>query len=174
MGQKEFEEAAERVQKLSKTPSADILLDLYSLYKQATKGEWHGPCPVCGGTDRFWINEFNGELYTHCRQCHDFTAIKDKLRDDIEIDWSQIDMQVLLKSDGNPTYHLAVVVDDHLMEITHVIRGEEWLPSAPLHVMLYEAFNWEADMPDFAHLPLIMKPDGNGKMSITAKTEKVK
>ena len=78
---------------------------------------------------------------------------------------STLDDKVLLKSDGLATYHLANVIDDHLMKITHVIRGEEWLPSAPLHVMLYEAFNWEADMPDFAHLPLIMKPDGNGKLS---------
>ena len=78
---------------------------------------------------------------------------------------STLDDKVLLKSDGLATYHLANVIDDHLMKITHVIRGEEWLPSAPLHVMLYEAFNWETDMPDFAHLPLIMKPDGNGKLS---------
>ena len=78
---------------------------------------------------------------------------------------STLDDKVLLKSDGLATYHLANVIDDHLMKITHVIRGEEWLPSAPLHVLLYEAFNWEAEMPDFAHLPLIMKPDGNGKLS---------
>ncbi|MEZ7971689.1 MAG: glutamate--tRNA ligase [Cytophagales bacterium] len=78
---------------------------------------------------------------------------------------STLDDKVLLKSDGLATYHLANVIDDHLMKITHVIRGEEWLPSAPLHVMLYEAFNWETDMPVFAHLPLIMKPDGNGKLS---------
>jgi glutamyl-tRNA synthetase len=70
---------------------------------------------------------------------------------------------VLYKSDGMPTYHLANIVDDHLMRITHVIRGEEWLPSAPLHVLLYEAFGWER--PVFAHLPLILKPDGNGKLS---------
>jgi len=78
---------------------------------------------------------------------------------------STLDDKVLLKSDGLATYHLANVIDDHLMKITHVIRGEEWLPSAPLHVLLYEAFKWEAEMPDFAHLPLIMKPDGNGKLS---------
>jgi len=72
---------------------------------------------------------------------------------------------VLFKSDGMPTYHLANVVDDYLMKITHVIRGEEWLPSTPLHVMLYKYLGWEADMPEFAHLPLILKPDGNGKLS---------
>ena len=78
---------------------------------------------------------------------------------------STLDDKVILKSDGLATYHLANVIDDYLMKITHVIRGEEWLPSAPLHVLLYEAFNWESNMPDYAHLPLIMKPDGNGKLS---------
>jgi glutamyl-tRNA synthetase len=74
-----------------------------------------------------------------------------------------LDDKVLFKSDGMPTYHLANIVDDHLMEISHVIRGEEWLPSLPLHVLLYEAFGWEK--PQFAHLPLLLKPDGNGKLS---------
>jgi len=74
-----------------------------------------------------------------------------------------LDDKVLFKSDGMPTYHLANIVDDHLMETTHVIRGEEWLPSMPLHVMLYRAFGWDA--PEFAHLPLILKPIGNGKLS---------
>jgi glutamyl-tRNA synthetase len=76
---------------------------------------------------------------------------------------NELDDKVLYKSDGMPTYHLANVVDDMTMNISHVIRGEEWLPSAPLHVMLYKAFEWEA--PSFAHLPLILKPDGNGKLS---------
>ena len=76
-----------------------------------------------------------------------------------------LDDKVLFKSDGMPTYHLANVVDDHLMEITHVIRGEEWLPSLPLHVLLYRAFGWEATKPQFAHLPLILKPTGKGKLS---------
>lgn len=74
-----------------------------------------------------------------------------------------LDDKVLFKSDGMPTYHLANIVDDHLMEISHVIRGEEWLPSAPLHVLLYQAFNWKA--PEFAHLPIILKPVGKGKLS---------
>ena len=76
-----------------------------------------------------------------------------------------LDDKVLFKSDGMPTYHLANVVDDHLMEITHVIRGEEWLPSLPLHVLLYQAFGWENTKPQFAHLPLILKPTGKGKLS---------
>lgn len=78
---------------------------------------------------------------------------------------STIDDKILVKSDGMPTYHLANVVDDRLMKITHVIRGEEWLPSAPLHVLLYRYFGWEEEMPRFAHLPLLLKPDGNGKLS---------
>ncbi len=83
--------------------------------------------------------------------------VKDKLRGNIEIDWSQVDMQVLLKTDGNPTYHLAVVVDDHLMEITHIIRGEEWINSAPKHILLFEYFGW--DMPELIHMPLLRNPD---------------
>jgi len=92
-------------------------------------------------------------------------AIQDLLRGEIELDWAQVDAQILLKSDGMPTYHLANVVDDHLMQITHVIRGEEWLPSAPLHVWLYQSLGWEESMPQFAHLPLLLKPEGNGKLS---------
>ena len=88
---------------------------------------------------------------------------EDEIRGIVSFQTNQLDDKVLLKSDGMPTYHLANVVDDHLMEITHVIRGEEWLPSTPLHVLLYKSFEWE--MPSFAHLPLILKPDGKGKLS---------
>ncbi len=88
---------------------------------------------------------------------------KDIIRDWVVVHSSTIDDKVLLKSDGMPTYHLANIVDDHLMEVTHVIRGEEWLPSAPLHILLYKAFGWKA--PEFAHLPLLLKPEGNGKLS---------
>lgn len=90
-------------------------------------------------------------------------AMHDLVRKDINIDTSLLDDKVLFKSDGMPTYHLANVVDDHLMGITHVIRGEEWLPSMALHVLLYESFGWER--PEFAHLPLILKPTGKGKLS---------
>ena len=89
----------------------------------------------------------------------------DVIRGWIVFNSSQLDDKVLLKEDGLPTYHLANIVDDHLMEITHVIRGEEWLPSAPLHIMLYRYFGWEDAMPEFAHLPLLLKPDGKGKLS---------
>ena len=83
--------------------------------------------------------------------------VQDMLRGEIEIDWSQVDMQVLLKADGMPTYHLANVVDDHLMKITHVIRGEEWINSAPKHILLYQYFGW--DMPTLCHMPLLRNPD---------------
>lgn len=92
--------------------------------------------------------------------------VKDIIRGDVVINSDIIDDKVIYKSaDSLPTYHLANVVDDHLMDISHVIRGEEWLPSAPLHVMLYEAFGWAGSMPRFAHLPLLLKPEGKGKLS---------
>ncbi len=91
--------------------------------------------------------------------------VRDLIRGDVSVDTSQLDDKVLFKSDGMPTYHLANVVDDYLMKISHVIRGEEWLPSAPLHVLLYRYLGWESVMPQFAHLPLLLKPDGNGKLS---------
>lgn len=94
---------------------------------------------------------------------HQEVRFEDAIRGWVVVHSSNIDDKVLFKSDGMPTYHLANIVDDHLMRITHVIRGEEWLPSAPLHVLIYEAFGWER--PVFAHLPLILKPDGNGKLS---------
>jgi len=92
-------------------------------------------------------------------------AVQDLIRGEVVVSTAALDDKVLFKSDGLPTYHLANVVDDYLMQITHVIRGEEWLPSAPLHVLLYRFFGWEKVMPAFAHLPLILKPDGNGKLS---------
>ena len=91
--------------------------------------------------------------------------LNDMIRGWVMVHSSQIDDKVLMKSDGMPTYHLANVVDDYLMNISHVIRGEEWLPSAPLHVLLYKYFGWESVMPQFAHLPLLLKPNGDGKLS---------
>ncbi|KXB47154.1 glutamate--tRNA ligase [Bacteroidales bacterium KA00344] len=93
-------------------------------------------------------------------------VVNDMIRGEVHVKSDIVDDKVLYKSaDELPTYHLANIVDDHLMEITHVIRGEEWLPSAPLHVMLYQAFGWEDTMPRFAHLPLLLKPEGKGKLS---------
>lgn len=94
---------------------------------------------------------------------NEILELHDIIRGDLKFDTNLLDDKVLFKSDGMPTYHLANIVDDHLMETSHVIRGEEWLPSLPLHHLLYKAFGWEA--PEFAHLPLILKPIGNGKLS---------
>ncbi len=96
---------------------------------------------------------------------NEIVHMSDLIRGNIEVNTTTLDDKVLFKSDGMPTYHLANIVDDHLMEISHVIRGEEWLPSLPLHVLLYRAYGWESTMPQFAHLPLILKPDGKGKLS---------
>jgi len=94
---------------------------------------------------------------------NELVKFHDIIRGDVEVNTSSLDDKVLFKSDGMPTYHLANIVDDHLMEISHVIRGEEWLPSLPLHILLYKAFGWTP--PEFAHMPLTLKPDGKGKLS---------
>ena len=107
----------------------------------------------------------NGEKYViRFKTPVDQTLVmQDLIRGEIKIDTNVLDDKILFKSDGMPTYHLANIVDDHLMEISHVIRGEEWLPSMALHILLYQAFDWQA--PEFAHLPLILKPTGKGKLS---------
>ncbi len=92
-------------------------------------------------------------------------VIHDIIRGEVRVNTSTLDDKVLFKADGMPTYHLANVTDDYLMEISHVIRGEEWLPSLPLHILLYEALGWKENMPEFAHLPLLLKPSGKGKLS---------
>lgn len=92
-------------------------------------------------------------------------SFTDLIRGHVSFETSQVDDKVLLKADGMPTYHLAVVVDDYLMKITHAFRGEEWLPSAPVHLLLWEYLGWKDQMPQWAHLPLILKPDGHGKLS---------
>jgi len=107
----------------------------------------------------------NGEKYVVRFKCFEDNTIKcsDIIRGVVSVDPKLLDDKILYKSDGMPTYHFANVVDDHLMKVSHVIRGEEWLPSLPLHVMLYDAFGWEK--PSFAHLPLILNPTGKGKLS---------
>lgn len=92
-------------------------------------------------------------------------SLHDAIRGTVSFETSLVDDKVLMKADGMPTYHLAVVVDDYKMEISHVFRGEEWLPSAPIHVLLWEYLGWRNEMPEWVHLPLILKPDGNGKLS---------
>lgn len=96
---------------------------------------------------------------------HETVSFTDMIRGEVSFETSQVDDKVLLKADGMPTYHLAVVVDDYLMKISHAFRGEEWLPSAPVHLLLWKYLGWEDAMPQWAHLPLILKPDGNGKLS---------
>lgn len=96
---------------------------------------------------------------------NDTVSFNDMIRGHVMFETNEVDDKVLLKADGMPTYHLAVVVDDYLMKITHAFRGEEWLPSAPVHLLLWEYLGWKADMPQWAHLPLILKPDGHGKLS---------
>lgn len=96
---------------------------------------------------------------------NEVVSFTDMIRGEVSFDTNLIDDKVLLKADGMPTYHLAVVVDDYLMKITHAFRGEEWLPSTPVHLLLWKYLGWEAVMPQWAHLPLILRPDGNGKLS---------
>ncbi|MBV8255157.1 MAG: glutamate--tRNA ligase [Chitinophaga sp.] len=96
---------------------------------------------------------------------NDTLTFTDMIRGEVSFNTGMVDDKVLLKADGMPTYHLAVVVDDYLMKISHAFRGEEWLPSAPVHILLWKHLGWESEMPEWAHLPLILKPDGNGKLS---------
>ena len=110
---------------------------------------------------KLWWTLVNSIVSTKSKD--EILELTDRVRGQIKIDTNTLDDKVLFKSDGMPTYHLANVVDDYLMKITHVIRGEEWLPSLALHQLLYAAFGWEA--PEFAHLPLILKPTGKGKLS---------
>ena len=109
----------------------------------------------------------NGEKYVirYKTERNSFVNFYDEIRGYIKVDTNTLDDKILLKSDGMATYHLASVVDDHIMNISHIIRGEEWLPSAPLHVELYRAFGWEEDMPKLVHLPVVLKPSGKGKLS---------
>lgn len=130
---------------------------------------WHNRLKLCNSlslsAEETQAKLDAGEDYViRFKSPHDETLhLTDIIRGNITIDTNILDDKVLFKSDGMPTYHLANIVDDHLMEITHVIRGEEWLPSLALHFQLYKAFGWEA--PEFAHLPLILKPTGKGKLS---------
>lgn len=96
---------------------------------------------------------------------NEMVVFSDRIRGEVKVNTSTLDDKVLFKSDGFPTYHLANVVDDYLMKISHVIRGEEWLPSTPLHILLYKSLGWENERPEFAHMPLTLKPDGKGKLS---------
>lgn len=134
-------------------------------YNYITRGEMKNSLTLSEAEVKQRIN--NGEDYVIRLRVPENENIKftDIIRGEVEFNSSNIDDKVLIKSDGLPTYHLANVVDDHLMKISHVIRGEEWLSSTPIHVLLYRFFGWESTMPSFAHLPLLLKPDGKGKLS---------
>jgi glutamyl-tRNA synthetase len=133
-------------------------------YGIATRGQMRNSLTLTEAETQEWIR--SREYVVRLKvEPGETIVLEDLIRGRVEVISDQIDDKVLMKSDGMPTYHLANVVDDYLMKVTHVIRGEEWLPSAPLHVLLYRYLGWEPVMPRFAHLPLLLKPDGNGKLS---------
>ncbi len=134
-------------------------------YNRFTRGEMKNSFTI--SEDEVWAKIEKGDTFVirfNIPENEEIT-VNDIIRGEVKVNSSQLDDKVLFKSDGLPTYHFANVVDDRLMKISHVIRGEEWLPSLPLHVLLYRAFGWETEMPQFAHLPLILKPEGKGKLS---------
>ncbi len=134
-------------------------------YNRLTRGEMKNSFTM--SEDDVWKKIENGENFVIRFNIpeNEELIVNDIIRGEVKVNTSQLDDKVLFKSDGLPTYHFANIVDDHLMQISHVIRGEEWLPSLPLHVLLYKAFGWENEMPQFAHLPLLLKPSGKGKLS---------
>lgn len=135
-------------------------------YDAFTRGGMRNSLTLNGDEVQALIDAGNQYVVRFKIEANQEVLVNDLIRGEVKYNSSVLDDKVLFKSADNlPTYHLANIVDDHLMEITHVIRGEEWLPSAPLHVLLYKAFGWEATMPQFAHLPLLLKPEGNGKLS---------
>ena len=135
-------------------------------YDASTRGEMRNSLTLSQEEVQSLIDADNQYVVRFKIEAGQEVLVNDVIRGEVKYNSSVLDDKVLYKSaDHLPTYHLANIVDDHLMEITHVIRGEEWLPSAPLHVLLYKAFGWEDSMPQFAHLPLLLKPEGNGKLS---------
>jgi len=135
-------------------------------YDASTRGEMRNSLTLSKEEVQSLIDAGNQYVVRFRIEPEQEVLVNDVIRGEVKYNSSVLDDKVLYKSvDHLPTYHLANIVDDHLMEITHVIRGEEWLPSAPLHVLLYRAFDWQDTMPQFAHLPLLLKPEGNGKLS---------
>ena len=134
-------------------------------YDSASRKSMKNSLTLSAEETQYKINEGVPYVVRVKIQADEEVKFKDLIRGWVSVDSSNLDDKVLFKYDGMPTYHMANVVDDYLMKITHVIRGEEWLPSGPLHVLLYKFLGWESEMPEFAHLPLILKPNGNGKLS---------
>lgn len=133
------------------------------IYNSSVRGNMQNSLSLPGNEWKSKLEKGEGYVIRYKMPVNENIHFDDMIRGHIVINTDTLDDKVLFKSDGMPTYHLANIVDDHLMKISHVIRGEEWLPSLPLHVMLYRSFGWDA--PLFAHLPLILKPDGKGKLS---------
>ncbi len=134
-------------------------------YNASTRGEMKNSFTLSAEEVEKRINSGEPFVVRFNMPQNETIIMHDIIRGEVRVNSSELDDKVLSKSDGLPTYHLANIVDDHLMQISHVIRGEEWLPSMALHVSLYKAFGWEDTMPEFAHLPLLLKPDGKGKLS---------
>lgn len=169
----------DHIEMLLKSGNAYIAFDSAAALEQARASQPEGTWQYNSATRLQMENSLSlGEEETRKRMADGYPYVvrlkvpkneeirfEDLIRGWVMVHSSTLDDKVLIKSDGMPTYHLANVVDDHLMEISHVIRGEEWLPSAPTHVLLYRAFGWENTMPRFAHLPLLLKPAGDGKLS---------
>ncbi len=153
------EELEEMRQRMRETGEAN------PVYNYATRNSMRNSLTLPESDVNGWVSSGKPYVIRLLVPGDEEVMLNDLIRGEVSIHSSNIDDKILVKSDGLPTYHLANVVDDHLMQITHVIRGEEWLPSAPLHVLLYRYLGWEHNMPAFAHLPLILKPDGKGKLS---------
>jgi len=132
-------------------------------YDATTRGEMKNSLTLSAEETKAWMDAGKPYVVRFKMPKGEQIVLNDLVRGEVTFNSDQLDDKVLMKGDGMPTYHLANIVDDHLMEISHVIRGEEWLPSTPLHHMLYRAFEWKA--PQYAHLPLILKPEGKGKLS---------
>lgn len=134
-------------------------------YNHATRLQMRNSLSLSSETVQQLLDEGTPNVIRIKMPKNEHIYFKDLIRGDVSFDTNLVDDKVLMKADGMPTYHLAVVVDDYLMKISHVFRGEEWLPSAPIHVMLWKYLGWEKQMPQWVHLPLILKPDGHGKLS---------
>ncbi len=134
-------------------------------YNALTRGNMRNSLTLSDDETRKLLNDKVPFVIRFKMHENEEVVVEDIIRGTVKVNTDQLDDKVLFKSDGMPTYHLANVIDDHLMKISHVIRGEEWLPSLPLHVLLYRALGWEETKPDFAHLPLLLKPNGKGKLS---------
>lgn len=135
------------------------------VYNQKSRLKMRNSLTMSAAEVSEWLSEGKPYVVRILIPEHEQVEFNDLIRGEVKFETNIVDDKVLLKADGMPTYHLAVVVDDYAMKISHVFRGEEWLPSAPIHILLWKYLGWENEIPQWAHLPLILKPDGNGKLS---------